>query len=67
MNNSDLLCPRDCRFRSAFCHADCERYAAYLAENRRMMKEKIKVYNADEYRIDAKERMQKIKKRRKRA
>jgi hypothetical protein len=61
------ICPRDCESRKATCHIDCERYAAYLAENRRMMKEKIKVYNADEYRMDARQRMQKIKKRRKRA
>lgn len=63
--SSDLLCPRDCRFRSAFCHADCERYAAFCEENRKVNEERIKQYIADDYRVNARERMKRIKKRRK--
>ena len=58
MSENDRFCPRDCPKRELGCHASCERYKERCAEN-----EKRKAYlrsesDADGYKSDVREKIQ---------
>ena len=60
------LCPKDCRWRNAYCHTDCPKHTHYRGKNEQNKEERHKETAVKVYLIEQKNKAIEIKRQHKR-